>query len=115
MARLQDYKGQVTKALRAAGLYSPALGIQVNNLASALLTLKIANDTIEGLDSVLITNETTQGRTTALHPVFKVQRDAMEQVTKQMKQLGLTTAEIVGRPDIPDAGDALLEKVNAIR
>lgn len=115
MARLQDYKAQVTKALKKAGLFSESLGIQINNLASALLTLKIANDTIEGLDSVLITSTTSQGTTRMLHPVFKVQRDAMEQVTRQMKQLGLTTAEVVGKPDIPDAGDSLLAKVNAIK
>lgn len=114
MAKVQDYKRQVTKALRQAGLYTPALAIQVNNLASALLTLRIANDTIEGLDTVIIENETSQGTTRQLHPVFKVQRDAMDQVTRQMKQLGLTTAEVVGKPDIPDAGDELMAKVNSI-
>lgn len=112
--RLQDFKGQVTKALRRAGLWSPALEIQITNLASAMLTLKIANNTIEGLDGVTIENETSQGTTTTVHPVFKIQRDAMDQVNRQMKQLGLTTADIVGKPDIPDAGDELIEKVNAI-
>lgn len=115
MAQLQDYKMLVTKALKAAGLYSPALSIQINNLASAMLTLRIANDTIEKLDSVLLTNTTTQGTTVQLHPVFKVQRDAMDQITRQMKQLGLTTADIIGKPDIPDAGDALLAKINSIK
>lgn len=115
MARLQDCKAQVTKALKAANLYTASLGIQIDSLASALLSLKIANNTIETLDSVLLTNETTQGTTHIVHPAFKVQRDAMDQVTRQMKQLGLTTADVVGKPDIPDAGDELLEKVNSIR
>lgn len=115
MARLQDYKTQVSKALKKAGLYSESLGIQINNLASALLTLRIANDTIETLDSVLLTSSTTQGTTYVVHPAFKVQRDAMDQVTRQMKQLGLTTADVVGKPDIPDAGDALMQKVNAVK
>lgn len=115
MARLQGFKAQVTKALNKAGLWSPSLEIQINSLASALLTLKIANDTIETLDSVMF--ETTIGKRKKKepHPVFKIQRDAMDQVTRQMKQLGLTTADIVGKPDIPDAGDELLEKVNAIK
>lgn len=115
MGRLQGYKAQVTKALKKAGLWSPVLEIQINSLAGALLTFGIANKTIEGLDSVLIENETTQGKTTQLHPVFKVQRDAMDQISRQMKQLGLTTADIVGRPDIPDAGDELLARINSIQ
>lgn len=115
MARLQTFRAQVIRALKSAGLYTRSLTIQINNLASALMTLAIANDEIEGLDSVLIENETSQGVTHIVHPVFKIQRDAMEQVTKQMKQLGLTTADIVGKPDVPDAGDELLEKISSIR
>lgn len=114
MAKLPYYKGIVTKALRQAGIYTDALAIQINSLASALLTLKIANDEIETLSSVLLTNKTSQGETHAMHPAFKVQRDAMEQVTKQMKQLGLTTSDVVGKPDIPDDGDEVITKVNAI-
>lgn len=114
MARLQDYKGQVTKALRAAGVYSQALSIQINSLASALLTLSIANAEIEKLDSVLLKSTTTQGTTTAMHPAFKVQRDAMDQITRQMKQLGLTTADVVGKPDIPDGCDEVYEKISSI-
>lgn len=105
----------VTKALRSAGLYSDTLAIQINSLASALLTLNIANDVIEELDSVLLENETSQGVTRVVHPVFRVQKDAMDQVTRQMKQLGLTTADIIGKPDIPDAGDEVLTKVNAVK
>ncbi len=115
MAKLPYYKGLVTKALREAGVYTEALSIQINSLASALLTLKIANEEIETLDSVILTNTTSQGETHTMHPAFKVQRDAMEQITKQMKQLGLTTSEVVGKPDIPDAGDELIEKVNSIK
>lgn len=114
MAKLQTFRAQVTKALKAAGLYTASLSIQINNLASAMLTLRLANDIIETLDDVLLENETSQGVTRTVHPVFKIQRDAMEQVTRQMKQLGLTTADVVGKPDVPDAGDALLEKINKI-
>ncbi|MCM1440486.1 MAG: P27 family phage terminase small subunit [Roseburia sp.] len=114
MTRLQVLKGQVTKALKRAGLWSPVLEIQITNLASAMLTLKIANETIEGLDSVMM--EVTVGKRKKMepHPVFKIQRDAMDQVNRQMKLLGLTTADVVGKPDVPDAGDALLAKVNSI-
>lgn len=112
--KLQYYKTQVVKALKSAGLYTESLTIQVNSLASAMLTLKIANKEIETLDSVLLTGETSQGVTRSVHPAFKVQRDAMDQITRQMKQLGLTTSEVVGKPDLPDAGDELLACMNAI-
>ncbi len=105
----------VSKALRSAGLYSNTLGIQINSLASALLTLDIANAEIEELDTVLLENETSQGTTRVVHPVFRVQKDAMDQVTRQMKQLGLTTADIVGKPDLPDNGDDVLSKVAAVK
>ncbi len=115
MAKIQYYKTQVVKALKKTGLYSDALSIQINSLASAMLTLKIANAEIETLDSVLLQNETSQGTTNIVHPVFKVQRDAMDQVSRQMKQLGLTTSEVVGKPDIPDAGDELMAELEKIK
>lgn len=114
MAKVQYYRGQVVKALKRAGLYDDALSIQINSLASALLTLKIANSEIETLESVLLTSETSQGTTRAVHPVFKVQRDAMDQVSRQMKQLGLTTSEVVGKPDIMDNGDKILKEMERI-
>lgn len=107
MASLGSYKTRITKALKKVGRYSPAVSIQVESLASALLSLSIANKEIEGLDSVLLVNETTQGTTSSLHPAFRVQRDMQEQITKQMKALGLTVSEVVGAPDIPDAVDEL--------
>lgn len=115
MAKIQYYRGQVVKALKRAGIYDEALSIQINSLASALLTLKIANAEIEGLDSVLLHNETSQGVTNIVHPVFKVQRDAMDQVSRQMKQLGLTTSEVVGKPELPDEADRLLSELEAIK
>lgn len=114
MAKIQYFRGQVTKALKKAGLYDEALAIQINSLASALLTLKIANAEIETLESVLLESETSQGTTRAVHPAFKVQRDAMDQVSRQMKQLGLTTSEVVGKPEIKDNGDMILEEMERI-
>lgn len=115
MARQQDFKGQVTKALKSAGLYSDALAIQINSLASSMPSLAKANSEIEALDGVLLESTTTQGTTRQVHPAFKVQRDMIDLITRQMKQLGLTTAELVGKPDIPDAADELLARVNAIQ
>ena len=69
------------------------------NLATALRTLDMANAQIDTLDEVTVWEETRYGQKLAPHPVFKVQKDAQDSVTRQMKILGLTTDLLAGTDD----------------
>lgn len=98
--KVSDYKADIVKALKAAGKYSKSLDIQIVALAGALCTLNKANDEIDGLDSVTISVISRYGNETlAPHPVFKIQKDAQDSVTRQMKALGLTAEELTGTDD----------------
>ena len=98
--KVSDYKADIVKALKAAGKYSKSLDIQIVALAGALCTLNKANDEIDGLDSVTISVISRYGNETlAPHPVFKIQKDAQDSVTRQMKALGLTAEDLTGTDD----------------
>ncbi len=98
--KVSDYKADIVKALKAAGKYSKSLDIQIISLAGALCTLNKANDEIDNLDSVTISVTSRYGNETlAPHPVFKIQKDAQDSVTRQMKALGLTAEELTGTDD----------------
>ena len=89
--KVNEYRKDIEKALKAAGKYSRSLGAQILSLAGALRTLDLANDEIDGLESTTITATSRYGNETlAPHPVFKIQKDAQDSVTRQMKALGLT-------------------------
>ena len=79
--------------------------MQVLNLATALRTLDMANAQIDTLDEVTVWEETRYGQKLAPHPVFKVQKDAQDSITRQMKILGLTTELLAGT----DETDPLVE------
>lgn len=98
--KVSDYKTEIVKALKAAGKYSKSLDIQVISLAGAMCTLDKANDEIDGLETVTIKVKSRYGNDTlAPHPVFKIQKDAQDSVTRQMKALGLTAEELTGTDD----------------
>lgn len=86
--------------MRANFSYTPALDIQILSLASALCTLEMANSDIAKLTETTVLEQTRYGSKLAPHPAFKIQRDAQDSVTRQMKALGLRAA------DITDAGDS---------
>lgn len=88
---LNKYQALIKGALVSEGKYSEALDLQAYSLASALVTLEMATDAISKLDSVVV--DSPQGK--KAHPVFKIQKDAMDSVTRQMKALGLTGEEVV--------------------
>lgn len=120
MPNLNHYKRRVTEALKKASRYSPVLTIQIENLASALQVRSGCDAVIEELfkpkgGGPLLKVSTSQGTVTKEHPIFKIHRDALEQVNRQMKQLGLTTEEVVGRPEVSDAADELIATINAIK
>ena len=102
---VEDYRKQIVKALKKAGTYSAGVDMQVLNLATALRTLDMANAQIDTLDEVTVWEETRYGQKLAPHPVFKVQKDAQDSITRQMKILGLTTELLAGT----DETDPLVE------
>lgn len=98
--KVSDYKAGIVKALKSVGKYSKGLDIQILSLAGALCTLNKANAEIEELDTVTITVISRYGNETlAPHPVFKIQKDAQDSVTRQMKALGLTAEDLIGTDD----------------
>ncbi len=93
---VEDYRKQIVKALKTAGTYSKGVDMQVQALATALRTLDMANRDIDELTETTITEETRYGWKRAPHPVFKIQKDAQDSITRQMKILGLTTELLAG-------------------
>ena len=102
---VSDYKIEITKALKAVGKYSRGLDIQITSLAGALCTLNKANAEIDALET----------DTLAPHPVFKIQKDAQDSVTRQMKALGLTAEGLIGVDDDDPLIDLTKKVKNATR
>lgn len=110
--KVNEYKKDIEKALKAAGRYSHGLDAQILALAGALRTLDLANDEIDQLEETTITTVSRYGNETlAPHPVFKIQKDAQDSVTRQMKALGLTVADLTGT----DESDPLIELTKKVR
>ncbi len=110
--KIAEYQKEIEKALKASGSYSRGLDSQVVSLAGALRTLALANDEIDNLESTTVSVTSRYGNSTvAAHPVFKIQKDAQESVTRQMKALGLTTADLAGSDD----NDPLIELTKKVK
>lgn len=105
-----DYRRQIVRALKAAGTYSRGLDMQVQSLATAMRTLDLSSGQIDGLTEVTVLEQTRYGSKLAPHPAFKVQRDAQDSITRQLKILGLTAEELAGT-DVTDPLIELTKKV----
>lgn len=98
--KVNEYKKDIEKALKSANRYSRSLEAQILSLAGALRTLDLANDEIDDLECVTIPIVSRYGNDTlAPHPAFKVQKDAQDSVTRQMKALGLTAEDLTAAVD----------------
>lgn len=94
---VKEYKAYIEHALKNVNRYSQSLDAQILSIAGALRTLDLANDEIDGLTGVTISIVSRYGNETlAPHPAFKVQKDAQDSVTRQMKALGLTAEDLSG-------------------
>lgn len=110
--KVNEYKKDIEKALKAAGKYSKSLGAQILSLAGALRTLDLANEEIDGLETTTIPSISRYGNETLVpHPVFKIQKDAQDSVTRQMKALGLTAEELTGT----DEDDPLINLTKKVK
>lgn len=97
--KVDEYEKDVVKALKAHGLYSASLKMQIRSLASAMRNLELANNQIDGLEETTIWESTKYGKKLAPHPVFKIAKEAQELITRQMKSLGLTVEDLAGDTD----------------
>jgi hypothetical protein len=113
--KVSDYKKDIEKALKAANSYNKSLDMQIQALASAMRTLDLANDDIDGLESTTVLECTRYGSKHAPHPVFKIQKDAQDSVTRQMKALGLTAADLAGEIEDDPLVDLTKKVKNASR
>lgn len=110
--KVNDYKKDIVKALKAASRYSKSLDAQILSLAGALRTLDLANEEIDSLTSTTIETISRYGNATLIpHPVFRTQKGAQDSVTRQMKALGLTSEALVGT----DEDDPLIELTKTVR
>lgn len=112
MIKINGYKAKVRRALRSSGRYAPEVEGQIASLASAMFTEALASRQIEGLEEVTVLEQTRYGSKLAPHPAFKVQRDAQDQITRQMKALGLTVADVLGAPEVRTPLDELTDILN---
>ncbi len=110
--KVNEYKKDIERALKAVGKYSKSLDAQVLSVAGALRTLDLANDEIDELACTTIPIVSRYGNDTlAPHPVFKIQKDAQDSVTRQMKALGLTAEDLTGTDD----DDPLIDLTKKVR
>lgn len=108
------YKG-IVRDLKKSGMYSPHLNITIYCLASATLTLVMANNDILKLSSTRALEESKYGSKPMEDPAFKTQRGAMAEVFKWVRILKLTVENLVGVPDQPGPIDDLADKLMKIR
>lgn len=105
------WRALIVKALKKSNRYNAGLDFQIINLAAAMRTHDLAIRDIDELDTVTIVESNRNGEKTVPHPAFKVQRDASDSITRQLKILGLTMDDLVGKPDIPGPLDDLDAKM----
>lgn len=112
MATLESNKKRIVKAMKAAGIYSSELTVQIEALAAQLTAMQIAAAEIGGMTSVCVMNESGHGTTSVVHPAFKVLRDTTDQITRMNKQLNITVADLGGKPEARIPLDDLIDAVN---
>lgn len=114
--KVNEYKKDIEKVLKSASRYSRSLDAQILSLAGALRTLDLANDEIDNLDTTTISSVSRYGNETLVpHPVFKIQKDAQDSVTRQMIALGLTVEELTGTDDNDPLVDLTKKVKNSTR
>lgn len=111
---MQDKIRKIRESLENIGAYSTSLDIQIQSLACAWDTLDKAHAEASKLKATTIVEQGRFGDKVVPHPVFKIMRDAEMSITKQMKALGLTFADIVGEtaPEESDMTADIMASLN---
>lgn len=111
---IDQWEAVIRKALKRSQTYTAAIDVQIKSLATAVYTLTLAAADIERLDETFVWVETRYGREMKPHPVFKVQKDAQDSITRQMKALGLTVEALSADTETDPLVD-LTKKIIATR
>ncbi len=107
-----EFQDDVRKALKNAGRYNKSLELQIFSLSGSLRALALAIEDIDALDVTDTKSVNRYGKETQIaHPAFKVLKDSQDAVTRQMKALGLTAAELIGTDD----NDPLVDLTKKVR
>ena len=94
--------------MKAAGIYSVNLSIQIDNLAYSLWVRDKCVEQMEAEDFELtVTKITRDGSQPIENPILKEFNRRTTYITSQMKQLKLTVEDIIGKPDIAAPIDEL--------
>lgn len=97
MRKIADWEHIVRTALTDAKKYNAGLEPQIMSLAGCLRTLELVNNEIDNLREVLLPVRSRYGNDTYIaNPIFKVQKDTQDNVTKIMKSLDLTPEALLG-------------------
>ena len=107
---LSVYKKRVIDMLKADNRYSPALDAEVVALASALSSLDMVNKTIEGIESPIVMEQSSQGIKYVPHPAFKMQQIILDSVSKHSKLLGFEHESVMSDVD----SDPLVEMTEKV-
>lgn len=113
MAKLiKDYKKDIERALKRVSRYNKGLDFQIESLANSLRALALAGEDLDKLESVTLSTVSRYGNETLIpHPVFRIQKDTQELITKQMKALGLTAEDLIGTEE----DDPLIDLTKKVR
>ncbi len=110
--KTEDFRKEITRALKNAGKYNKSLTMQIDSLAGAMRAHALATQEIDDLEEVTVREVSRYGNEKlSPHPAFKIQRDAQESITKQMKALGLTAEELAGA----DEDDPLISLTRQVK
>ncbi len=110
---VNEWASRIKRALKKVRRWNSGLEFVILNTASGLRTLELANNEIDALDAVTVEIELMHGTKVDVHPAFKVQRDAMECINRQLKTLGLTTEDLMGEMEADPLVD-LTKKLTSI-
>lgn len=109
---VESFKRDIRQALKNANKYNKSLEPQILALSGSLRSLALANEEIDNLTSATIESVNRFGTTTITpHPVFRIQRDQQDAVTRQMKALGLTADALAGT----DEHDPLIDLTKKVK
>ena len=107
-----EYIIEVRKALKNAGKYNKSLELQIFSLAGSLRALDLAIGDIDDLESTSYDTTNRYGSESKdPHPAFRILKESQDAVTRQMKALGLTAADLDGGDD----NDPLIELTKKVR
>lgn len=112
----EEYRAKIVEAMTSAGTYTPQLDLIVDNFASAFACKALCEIEMSAPDfKMIVDKETRDGLQPIENPILKPHARYTTQIDRFAKQLNITVADLVGKPDIPTPADELVNMINNIR